>query len=173
MRIPQLPELSAPTSSHLFAVSSSTNDYKIDYNKLAKALIEQYAGSSLGGSARSIKAAIDNAYETMAYSRDQLSLISGVVTGNTTVTAYAIRFGRLVVLQYNFNGTPSSSDSDNHKIFSLPTASSALLNVNTIKVAQNGNPYILQVSGADVNINFLGKTYSGVTFFRDSLVYTV
>ena len=60
MRIPQLPELSAPKSSHLFAVSSSTNDYKIDYNKLAKAIIEQYAGSSLGGSARSIKAALDN-----------------------------------------------------------------------------------------------------------------
>ena len=59
MRIPQLPELSAPTSSHLFAVSSSTNDYKIDYNKLAKALIEQYAGSTLGGSARSVKAALD------------------------------------------------------------------------------------------------------------------
>lgn len=32
---------------------------KIDYNKLAKAIIEQYTGSTIGGSARSVKAALD------------------------------------------------------------------------------------------------------------------
>lgn len=32
---------------------------KIDYNKLAKAIIEQYTGSNIGGAAQSVKAAVD------------------------------------------------------------------------------------------------------------------
>lgn len=47
------------TSSDKFVLDDGTNVMKIDYNALAKAIIEQYAGSTLAGSAQSVKAALD------------------------------------------------------------------------------------------------------------------
>ena len=47
------------TSSDKFVLDNGTNVMKIDYNALAKAIIEQYTGSTLAGSAQSVKAALD------------------------------------------------------------------------------------------------------------------
>lgn len=48
------------TGSDSVFISKNDNALqKIDYDLLAKAIIEQYTGSTLGGSARSLKTAID------------------------------------------------------------------------------------------------------------------
>ena len=47
------------TSNDFFGVDNGSTVNKIDYNALAKAIIEQYTGSSLAGSAQSVKAALD------------------------------------------------------------------------------------------------------------------
>lgn len=53
-------------SDQLFVSDGGTALAKIDYNVLAKAIIEQYTGSSVAGKAQSLKAALDtlnsNAY---------------------------------------------------------------------------------------------------------------
>ena len=46
------------STDQLLMVKNGNITGRIDYNVLAKAIIEQYAGSTLGGSAQSVKAAI-------------------------------------------------------------------------------------------------------------------
>lgn len=51
---------SITSGDFLRVVTSAGYARKIDYNKLAKAIVENYAGSSLAGSSQSLKAAIDS-----------------------------------------------------------------------------------------------------------------
>lgn len=61
MRISNLSNKSGnPSSSDYLVLDDGTTVTKIDYNKLAKAIIENYAASTLAGSAQSVKAAIDS-----------------------------------------------------------------------------------------------------------------
>lgn len=61
MRISNLSNKSGnPSSSDYFVLDDGTTVTKIDYNKLAKAIIENYAGSTVAGSAQSVKAALDS-----------------------------------------------------------------------------------------------------------------
>lgn len=48
------------SSNDFFGVDNGSTVNKIDYNALAKTIIEQYTGSSLAGSAQSVKAALDS-----------------------------------------------------------------------------------------------------------------
>lgn len=60
MRIANLSTKSGSmSSSDKFVTDNGTTVTKIDYNALAKAIIEQYTGSTLAGSAQSVKAAFD------------------------------------------------------------------------------------------------------------------
>lgn len=61
MRISNLSNKSGnPSSSDYFVLDDGTTVTKIDYNKLAKAIIENYAGSNIAGSAQTLKAALDS-----------------------------------------------------------------------------------------------------------------
>lgn len=61
MRISNLSNKSGnPSSSDYLVLDDGTTVTKIDYNKLAKAIIENYAGSTVAGSAQSVKAALDS-----------------------------------------------------------------------------------------------------------------
>lgn len=74
MRISNLSNKSGnPSSSDYLVLDDGTTVTKIDYNKLAKAIIENYAASTLAGSAQSVKAALD-------------SLNSNAIHKNTTGT---------------------------------------------------------------------------------------
>lgn len=63
MRISDLDTRSAALgeSTAYFAVDQASSNVtnKIDYNALARAIIEQYTGSTIGGAAQSVKAAVD------------------------------------------------------------------------------------------------------------------
>ena len=61
MRISNLSNKSGnPSSSDYLVLDDGTTVAKIDYNKLAKAIIENYAGSTVAGAAQSVKAALDS-----------------------------------------------------------------------------------------------------------------
>ena len=61
MRISNLSSKSGnPTASDYLVLDDGTTVTKIDYNKLAKAIIENYAGSTIAGSAQTLKAALDS-----------------------------------------------------------------------------------------------------------------
>lgn len=73
---------------------------KIDYNKLAKATIEQYTGSTIGGAAQSVKAAMD--------ALNEMTTVTSVDTGIKGL--YAFKMGNIVWLRvydcaYNIAGT--------------------------------------------------------------------
>lgn len=60
MQIHELSALSGnPASGHVLAIDTGTVTRKIDYTALAKAILEQYSGTTLDGSAQTVKAAID------------------------------------------------------------------------------------------------------------------
>lgn len=60
-------------SGTLFHVEKSGKAYNIDYTKLAKAIVEEYNGSTLGGSAQTVQAAIGALNSSMG----QLRVSSG------------------------------------------------------------------------------------------------
>jgi len=52
-----LEEVTSPSSGDEMLLCGSSDARRIDYTKLAKAIIEEYTGSTLAGSAQSIKSA--------------------------------------------------------------------------------------------------------------------
>lgn len=80
-------------SGTLFHVEKSGKAYNIDYTKLAKAIVEEYNGSTLGGSAQSVQAAIGalnsriaNVYFKQLTSGNQQS-VSFSMSGRATILA--------------------------------------------------------------------------------------
>lgn len=59
MQIHELPDVTAIGSGGYFATDNGSQTTKIDYDALAKAIIEQYSASTLAGVAQSVKAAVD------------------------------------------------------------------------------------------------------------------
>lgn len=102
------------TSNDKFVLDNGTNVMKIDYNALAKAIIEQYTGSTLAGSAQSVKAALDSLNsKSLSYKRaltssdDCNTLTQGVYTFATNLPQNApngVQHGTLIVIE----GTTSS-----------------------------------------------------------------
>lgn len=90
MQIHELPDVTAIGSGGYFATDNGSQTTKIDYDALAKAIIEQYSASTLAGSAQSVKAALDgvktdlnvvygaNSIKTLAAADDLLTLDVGM-----------------------------------------------------------------------------------------------
>lgn len=164
MQIHQLPTLTnLPATGDLLPISSNEQAFAIDYNALAKALLEQYAGTVLGGSAKTLANAL-------AYSAANGTLTSGTFTNNTTTNIRFSRFGRLGILQFNFNGAPTFSDSSSHSIIDVPSGFGTAVSAYRVCTAQNGNPYMLTITPTAISLNVLGQTFAS-TFFRDVIPY--
>lgn len=90
MQIHELPDVTAIGSGGYFATDNGSQTTKIDYDALAQAIIEQYASSTLAGTAQSVKAALDgiktgldvvygaNPIKTLAATDDLLTLDVGM-----------------------------------------------------------------------------------------------
>lgn len=108
MRISNLSNKSGnPSSSDYLVLDDGTTVTKIDYNKLAKAIIENYAGSTIAGSAQSVKAALDSLN----------SKISGIVSaaGGSTVTGLSVtQYGKVVVISGYVSGASLSANTSSH-----------------------------------------------------------
>ena len=90
MQIHELPDVTAIGSGGYFATDNGSQTTKIDYDALAKAIIEQYSASTLAGSAQSVKSALDgiktdlnvvygaNPIKTLAATDDLLTLDVGM-----------------------------------------------------------------------------------------------
>ena len=88
MRISNLSNKSGnPSSSDYLVLDDGTTVTKIDFNKLAKAIIENYASSTLAGSAQSVKTALDYIANAVA---DEAAAHNAIYRGKnlgTSVTA--------------------------------------------------------------------------------------
>lgn len=164
MQIHQLPTLTnLPAAGDLLPISSNEQAFAIDYNALAKALLEQYAGTVLGGSAKTLA-------EALLYGTVSATLTPGAFTGNTTSGIRFSKFGRLAILQYNFNGAPTFSDSTNHNIIAVPSGFEPQIAGNKVCTTQSGKQYLLGLSTASITMNVVGQTIAS-TFFRDFIPY--
>ena len=117
MRISNLSNKSGnPSASDYLVLDDGTTVTKIDYNKLAKAIIENYAGSNIAGSVQTLKAALDSLNsKSLRYVRSITSaddcdeLTQGVYIYTTSVPANAPTdaptYGTLIVLEENYVGT--------------------------------------------------------------------
>ncbi len=102
-------------SDFVRAVTSDGNSRRVTVANLAKAIVESYTGSSLGGSQRSVKAAIDslNSKTTGTITKDSsisdgtLDSTSLVKVGNT-VFASARLYGISAVANGNFFSVPAN-----------------------------------------------------------------
>lgn len=92
------------SSNDFFGVDNGSTVNKIDYNALAKTIIEQYTGSSLAGSAQSVKAALD----ALNSNRSKVP-----VSGSVNDLDSAVGTGSYILSIYNYtnsaNNKPSSA----------------------------------------------------------------
>ena len=65
------------------AVTSDGNSRRVTVANLAKAVVESYTGSSLGGSQRSVKAAIDSLNSKIEYETIEFAVSGGWSAGKT------------------------------------------------------------------------------------------
>ena len=84
MQIHELPDVTAIGSGGYFATDDGSQTTKIDYDALAKAIIEQYSASTLAGSAQSVKSALDGIKADSVLTRGA----SETVTASTNVNDY-------------------------------------------------------------------------------------
>lgn len=165
MQIHQLPTLTnLPAAGDLLPISSNEQAFAIDYNALAKALLEQYAGTVLGGSAKTIA-------EALAYNVAVGSLVSGAISGNTSSYIRFARFGRFCILQYSFNGTPAFTDSAAHNLIAIPSGFAPQNTGTKVSMSQTGKMYLLGLTASYVTMNVSGQTSFGASNFRDYIPY--
>lgn len=91
-------------SDSVFISKNDNAIQKIDYDLLAKAIIEQYAGSTLGGHAQALKTAIDALNNVTTSSISSIfTPASGFALVNTGIVQY--KFGRMVSLEFSVKKT--------------------------------------------------------------------
>lgn len=146
------------TSNDFFGVDNGSTVNKIDYNALAKAIIEQYTGSSLAGSAQSVKAALDSLNSKMG----------GMQFVNVTVSATASK-------TLNFSGQSrgviiSSAAGVNSKTFAIYNA--ATNGTTTVSEVHNSGTSV-QYDASDNTIqitnNSAASIYIVVAVFNGSM----
>ena len=102
MRISNLSNKSGnPSSSDYLVLDNGTTVTKIDYNKLAKAIIENYAGSTVAGSAQSVKAALDSLNSNSA------AALHGTLPNNTDLNSVTELGSYLLSGSNSYSNLPS------------------------------------------------------------------
>lgn len=87
MQIHELANLSGnPASGTSFVVDNGSATRKIDYTALAKAIVEQYTGSTLGGKSQSLQAAINKALDVMG--TDNAGFHNSIYRGKNLGTSF-------------------------------------------------------------------------------------
>lgn len=114
------------SGDYLRTVNSNNESEKINYTLLAKAIIEQWAGSTLAGSAQTVKSAIDaleglslDYTRSLTSSDDCNTLEQGVYVFSQSVPQNApsgVQYGTLIVVQ---GQTPSASTVYNFQLLSV------------------------------------------------------
>lgn len=113
----ELEKKSSPVLTDFLRMIGGTDSmsYKVLVSDIAKAIVEQYKGSSLAGSAQSIKAALD-------------SLNSKCLSKNSTLTSFVASKGGSSgrVLEFNF-----TDDSSNQYVFAIQNTGIRLYSKNS------------------------------------------
>lgn len=166
MRIYQLPTLTnLPDAGDLIPVSSGSQDFVIDYEALASAILTQFS-ATFGGKTQNLVDALE--YETAT-----LSLTSGVFADGASFTGNVYRFGRIGLIAYRVTGLPAHMDTTMRSMITLPSAFAAAAPEYINHVSLAGNPYRIYLSGTDININTLGAEYTANTEFAGVIPYIV
>lgn len=118
IKIKNLPEFTGlPDDGDYFAVTDQSVTSKLNYTLLAQAVIEDYAGSTMAGSAQSAKDAIDALYTLIQAAQGDIEDLQTVETAETTYSSsfanyssganpHFYKFGRVCMVY----GTAKPSD---------------------------------------------------------------
>ena len=88
MQIHELNQLSGtPGNTSAFAIDNGTTTERIDYAALAKAIVEQYTGSTLAGSARSVKSAFAALLASINTNAGDITDLNATVYGRSSTSA--------------------------------------------------------------------------------------
>ena len=159
-------------SDFIRAVTSAGASRRITIANLAKAIIEQYTGSSLAGSSQSVKSAIDSLNSKTATSVAQPSSTPEAITLGATWDVYALHDSHFATLQMNFNVTAATSGT-NIDVVTLPAAVKPKRSVYKIAITQSGSPYILNVTVGGVLRLYFFNTISSSVFLRETFTYSL
>ncbi len=153
MRISNLSNKSGnPSSSDYLALDDGTTVTKIDYNKLAKAIIENYAGSTVAGSAQSVKAALDslnsNKVGTFTLNSDYASASNAI---------FVRQFGKVVSINGYIDRLPTRNASTEYDVGVISGVS---MPPQTVRTRGNVGTNAYSV-GADayINMNASGRIF--------------
>lgn len=114
---------SIATSDFIRSVTSAGTSCKVTVSNLAKAVIENYSGSTLGGSSRSVKSAIDALQANSSYAYYDVKNRITPAEGVTITSAYLYVWGgRVAHLSLGATFTGAQTADNSYDIGTLATA---------------------------------------------------
>lgn len=167
-KINALPTKTTPTSGDKCLMSGATEEYLIDYDKLATAILNKLTSKTftLDQGAKTLIAAINelnSKTRLTAQSISQPSNIDGIEIDLWSVTVR--RIGRVAYIQFNVQGTITKYKTV-IPLFSIPEEMAPISTVIHNYITQNGEPMLLNIyTNGDVQL--YANTESGIeeTFF--------
>lgn len=103
-KLAALGKKTAITSADQILMVNGSAAARIDYNVLAKAIIEQYAGSTVAGSAQSVKAALDALNSKTTYAAVDFNQVASINTEYIQpYVGHYVVWGKVVQFYLGFN----------------------------------------------------------------------
>lgn len=153
-------------------VTSAGASVKATAANLAKYIVETYNGSTVAGSAQSVKSALDSLNSNTCSTVAQPSTTPSTITLGTTWDVYASHDSHFANLQMNFNVTAATSGT-NIDVVTLPAAVKPSRAVYKIATTQAGNPYILNITVGGVLRVYFFTAISSSVFLRETFTYSL
>ena len=121
IQINELNSASNAYSGDYMLIRHGNEDLKIDYNLLAKAIIENYSGSSVGGTTQSLKTALDTVNTNLTPTQiTNYTLTENVDTSYSSNVVTIIKMGRIVVINYQLKIISDASSITSNRVINIP-----------------------------------------------------
>lgn len=135
---------STPALTDYIMGMSGTAEYKALVSAVAKKIVEDYAGSTLAGSAQSVKSALDALNSTL---NQKASGVATYVTNDVTANANGIRYsvrGKTLFVFINQGKESGQTTSDFVKIATIPFT--PYIAANTFEIQFGNGSQFYQIS---------------------------
>lgn len=163
-KINALPTKTTPTSGDKCLMSGATEEYLIDYDKLATAILNKLTSKTftLDQGAKTLIAAINelnSKTRLTAQSITQPSNVDGIDITLWSVTAR--RIGRAAYIQFSVHGTITSYKTF-IPLFTLPEELRPTSEVMINYITQDGEPMLLTISSTTGEVQIYANVSSGI-----------
>lgn len=167
VRINALPEKVVPSDTgDWYVLDDGTTAQRIDFDTLAKSIIESYDGTELDGVSQDLKTAINALYTALAAATTPATATSSYETGFTNYTTGSVptfvKVGRVVMVYGQAKPTSTiTGGTTNVKMFTIPAGYRPASPVTVLQQASGARIWLLSLQNG---YGYFGRVRDGSTW---------